>query len=77
MSDSPQELLKRLEHLEQSVKRFSPDDWETMHKLTRAYMSWSMLGAATKWFVLILASVSGLIFSLSHIGEVIKRWLNG
>lgn len=77
MSENPQELLKRLEHMEQIVKRFSPEDWETMHKLTRAYMSWSMLGAATKWFVIFLASISGLIFSINHIGEAIKKWLLG
>jgi hypothetical protein len=77
MSDDPRELLQRLEHIEQHIKRFSPEDWEMMHKLTRAYMTWAMLGSATKWFVLLLASISGIIISINHIGGAIRKWLLG
>jgi hypothetical protein len=77
MSDDPRELLQRLEHIERHVKQFSPEDLETMHKLIKAYTAWAMLGSATKWFVLLLAGISGTIIYINHLGGVIRKWLLG
>lgn len=77
MSDDPREVIRRLEHIEAHIKRFSPEDIETMHRIVKAYTAWSVLGSATKWFVLLLASISGAIIALSHIGDTVKKWLLG
>ena len=77
MSDDQHDTIRRLAHLESVIRQLSPEDVETMRQIVKAYAAWSVLGSATKWFVLALASLSGAIIGLAHIGDVLKKWLTG
>lgn len=71
----PSLTLERLEHRARSIPDFSDDERAELHKIIEAYRGWQVLGKATKWLVLLLAGLSGLIIALSQIKEALKSWL--
>lgn len=69
------DTLSRFEAVARRSEDFTQEDVKQLHLIIAAYQGWQVLGRMTKWFVLLLAGISGLIIALSQIKEALKSWL--
>ena len=71
----PKEILSKLEEHIKSDPGFKEEEVQVLRDIIDAYKAWATLGRATKWLLLLLASISAFIASWNHVTEALKKWL--
>lgn len=74
-TEHPEDLLRRFEEHVAHDPHFSAEEAEMMRQIMEAYRTWRVLGRATKWFVLTLATMSAGIVAWEHLVTSLKKWL--
>lgn len=69
------DTLEKLEEYIERTPQFSDEDVILIHQMVAAFRGWQALGKATKWVLLSLAAISGLVTALINIRDSIKLWL--
>lgn len=75
MTEHPDDLLKRFEEHVAHDPKFSPEEAALLRQIMEAYRAWSVMGRATRWVVIGLASISAGIVAWEHLMGTLKRWL--